>query len=72
MAQVESGRVGPRVSTPGQDRRYLVDTLSQLARVPMDVPRGFRTLIEPDGPKLVHYVQKVVRPGLARIGVYDL
>ena len=72
MAQVESGRVGPRVSTPGLDRRFLVDTLSQLARVPTDVPLGFSTLIEPDDPKLVHYVQKVVRPELARIGVYDL
>ncbi|HEV2281463.1 MAG TPA: peptidase dimerization domain-containing protein [bacterium] len=54
------------------DERYLVDTLSRLARVPTDVPLGFNTLMEPDDPKLVHYVQDVVRPELAAIGVYDL
>jgi acetylornithine deacetylase/succinyl-diaminopimelate desuccinylase-like protein len=54
------------------DRRYLVTTLSALARVPTDVPLGFDTLMEPDDPKLVHYVQEVVRPELTRLGVYDL
>src|SRR5215207_8358224 len=54
------------------DRAYLVETLSRLARVPTDVPLGFQTLMEPDDPKLVHYVQEVVRPELVRIGVYDL
>ena len=56
----------------GLDRGYLVDTLSRLARVPTDVPPGFNTLIEPDDPKLVHYVQDVVRPELVRLGYYDL
>ena len=56
----------------GLDRRYLVTTLSALARVPTDVPLGFDTLMEPDDPKLVHYVQDVIRPELARLGVYDL
>jgi acetylornithine deacetylase/succinyl-diaminopimelate desuccinylase-like protein len=54
------------------DRRYLVTTLSALAQVPTDVPLGFDTLMEPDDPKLVHYVQNVVRPELTRLGLYDL
>src|SRR5687767_1043273 len=56
----------------GLDRAYLVQTLSQLARVPTDVPLGFQTLMEPDDPKLVHYVQQVLRPELVRLGLYDL
>jgi acetylornithine deacetylase/succinyl-diaminopimelate desuccinylase-like protein len=54
------------------NRAYLVQTLSELARVPTDVPLGFDTLIEPDDPKLVHYVQDVVRPELVKLGLYDL
>src|SRR5438270_8797779 len=54
------------------DRAYLVETLSRLARVPTDVPLGFDTLMAPDDPKLVHYVQDVVRPELVRLGQYDL
>ena len=54
------------------DRRYLVETLSELAKVPTDVPLGFDTLMEPDDPKLMHYVQDVVRPRLTAIGMYDL
>lgn len=54
------------------DRAYLVETLAHLATVPTDVPLGFETLMEPDDPKLVHYVQNVLRPELVRIGVYDL
>jgi acetylornithine deacetylase/succinyl-diaminopimelate desuccinylase-like protein len=54
------------------DVDYLVETLSELARVPTDVPLGFQTLIEPDDPKLVHYVQEVVRPKLVGIGMRDL
>jgi acetylornithine deacetylase/succinyl-diaminopimelate desuccinylase-like protein len=56
----------------GLDRRYLVNMLSALARVPTDVPLGFDTLMEPDDPKLVHYVQDVIRPELTRLGAYDL
>ncbi|HLY23546.1 MAG TPA: M20/M25/M40 family metallo-hydrolase [bacterium] len=62
---------GPARTAP-VDERYLVDTLSRLARVPTDVLLGFNTLMEPDDPKLVHYVQDVVRPELVAIGVYDL
>ena len=54
------------------DRAYLVETLSRLARVPTDVPLGFQTLMEPDDPKLVRYVQEVIRPELVRLGLYDL
>jgi acetylornithine deacetylase/succinyl-diaminopimelate desuccinylase-like protein len=56
----------------GLDRTYLTETLSRLARVPTDVPLGFNTLMEPDDPKLVHYVQEVLRPELVRLGYYDL
>ncbi|HET7263628.1 MAG TPA: M20/M25/M40 family metallo-hydrolase [bacterium] len=62
----------PNTARAPLDERYLVDVLSRLARVPTDVPLGFDTLMEPDDPKLVHYVQNVVRPELAAIGVYDL
>jgi acetylornithine deacetylase/succinyl-diaminopimelate desuccinylase-like protein len=51
------------------NRAYLVETLRTLARVPTDVPLGWQTLMEPDDPKLVHYVQDAVRPELARLGV---
>lgn len=54
------------------DRAYLVDTLSRLARVPTHVPLGYDTFIEPDHPRLVHYVQVVLRPELIDLGCYDL
>jgi acetylornithine deacetylase/succinyl-diaminopimelate desuccinylase-like protein len=54
------------------DRAYLVETLSRLARVPTNVPLGFQTLMEPDDPKLVRYVQDALRPELVRLGIYDL
>src|SRR3954447_23715441 len=54
------------------DTAYLVDVASRLARVPTDVPAGYQTLMEPDDPKLVHYVQEVVRPELEALGPLDL
>jgi acetylornithine deacetylase/succinyl-diaminopimelate desuccinylase-like protein len=54
------------------DERYLVDTLRRLATVPTDVPLGFDTLMEPDDPKLVHYVQDHVRAELVSLGHYDV
>jgi acetylornithine deacetylase/succinyl-diaminopimelate desuccinylase-like protein len=54
------------------DQRYLIDTLVQLLKVPTEVPLGPNTLMEPDDPKLLHYVQEVVRPELQRIGVYGI
>jgi acetylornithine deacetylase/succinyl-diaminopimelate desuccinylase-like protein len=68
-----SGADQPRTTSDQQPTtHYLVETLSRLARVPTDVPMGYETLMEPDDPKLVHYVQEVLRPELVRIGVYDL
>lgn len=54
------------------DRAYLARTLSRLATVPTAVPMGFDTLIEPDHPLLVEYVQNVLRPELVALGLYDL
>lgn len=54
------------------DQAYLVETLAYLLRVPTEVPLGPATLMEPDDPKLVHYVQEVVRPELVHLGAYDL
>jgi acetylornithine deacetylase/succinyl-diaminopimelate desuccinylase-like protein len=51
------------------DRQYLVATLRALAKVPTDVPLGWDTLMEPDDPRLVYYVQQVLRPELARLGL---
>ncbi|MGH2618410.1 MAG: M20 family metallopeptidase, partial [Thermomicrobiales bacterium] len=72
----EKRRTGDRAAreTVAQalDRAYLTETLSRLARVPTDVPLGFNTLMEPDDPKLVHYVQAMLRPELVRLGYYDL
>jgi acetylornithine deacetylase/succinyl-diaminopimelate desuccinylase-like protein len=62
----------PRGQLDQLDREFLIRSLSELARVPTDVPLGFNTLIEPDDPKLVHYVQDAVRPRLAELGYYDL
>src|SRR5436305_15160841 len=54
------------------DERYLVETLLRLMAVPTEVPMGSRTLLEPDDPKLVHYVQRVLRPELYALGLHDL
>ena len=51
------------------DERYLVETLVRLLQIPTEVPLGANTLMEPDDPKLVHYVQAVIRPELRRLGV---
>jgi acetylornithine deacetylase/succinyl-diaminopimelate desuccinylase-like protein len=51
------------------DERYLVDTLVRLLQVSTEIALGANTLMEPDHPKLVHYVQEVIRPELRRIGV---
>ena len=54
------------------DTRDLTRTLVELAQVPADVPPGTEVFIAPDDPKLVHYVQQVLRPKLSAIGVHDL
>lgn len=54
------------------DGALLVDAMQRFTRVPTEVPPGHETLMEPDDPKLVHYVQEVVRPDLARLDGVDL
>src|SRR5262249_19015553 len=54
------------------DERHLVETLVELARLPTEVPLGPETLMEPDDPKLVHYVQGGIRPKLQALGAYDV
>jgi acetylornithine deacetylase/succinyl-diaminopimelate desuccinylase-like protein len=60
------------VVAEGIDRAYLVETLSKLARVPTGPSPGFDTLMDPDDPKLVRYVQDVMRPEITRLGHYDI
>ena len=54
------------------DTRYLVNTLVELARIPTQVPLGPEVFMEPDDPKLVHYVQDVLRPKLYDFGAYNV
>ena len=54
------------------DTDYLIATLVALAKVPADVPMGAEVFIAPDDPKLVHYVQAVLRPHLMAIRAHDL
>lgn len=54
------------------DRAHLVEILTRFARVPTEVPLGDETYMEPDDPKLTHYVQDVVRPELVKAGAYDI
>jgi acetylornithine deacetylase/succinyl-diaminopimelate desuccinylase-like protein len=50
----------------------MVATLSHLATIPTDVPLGYDTLMQPDDPKLVHFVQEVMRPRLEAIDSLEL
>ena len=54
------------------DTRYLTDTLVALAREPAEVPLGREVFIAPDDPKLVRYVQEVLRPRFAAAGAQEL
>lgn len=54
------------------DHEYVLDTLGALARVPAEVAPGPEVFIAPDDPKLVHYVQRVLRPRFAAVGARDL
>ena len=54
------------------DRRFLIDTLVELAKVPTNVSMGHDVFMEPDDPKLVHYVQRVLRPKIQSLGAYDI
>jgi acetylornithine deacetylase/succinyl-diaminopimelate desuccinylase-like protein len=57
---------------PQVDENYLVATLSKLAKVSTVVPMGWDTFMEPDDPKLVHYVQQVIRPELDQLDIRNL
>ncbi|CAN5504079.1 M20 family metallopeptidase [soil metagenome] len=48
------------------DESLLVKSIQRYARVPTEVPPGNETFMAPDDPKLVHYVQEVIRPDLER------
>lgn len=54
------------------DREYLIDTLVDLLQVDCSVELGPQTLMEPDHPKLVHYVHEVIRPKLREIGIHEI
>lgn len=54
------------------DQDYLVSTLSDLAKVPTEVPMAWETFMEPDEPRLVRYVQQEVRPRLTALGILNL
>jgi len=54
------------------DEKYLIDTLIRLIKIPTHVPLGPKTLMAPDDPVLVHYVQEIIRPELSRIGAYEI
>ena len=54
------------------DKQYLVKTLQRLLRVDCSASIGSETLMEPDHPKLVHYVQEVIRPELSNIGIHTV
>src|SRR6478609_525247 len=47
------------------------DAASLIARH-LDRAYLVETLMEPDDPQLVHYVQRVLRPELTRLGYYNL
>jgi acetylornithine deacetylase/succinyl-diaminopimelate desuccinylase-like protein len=51
---------------------YLIDTLADLAKEPSAVPLGRETLIAPDDPILVRYVQEVLRPRFIGLGACDV
>lgn len=53
------------------NRDFLLDSLVTLLKVPTHVPLG-TTFIEPDDPKLVHYVQEVIHPLLERLRYQDM
>ncbi len=54
------------------DRSFFIETLRELIKVPTEVPLGPDTLIDPDDPKLVHYVQSVLRPMLEDARIYEI
>ena len=64
-----SSQNGPQGLGANIDEGYLIDVLTELAKIPTEVPLGPDTFMEPDDPKLVHYVQNVLRPKLNDVGI---
>lgn len=54
------------------DEDLLVELTRRFVRAPTEVPPGYETLMEPDDPKLIHYVQEVLRPALEGLGNIEL
>lgn len=50
----------------------LLESVVELARIPSAVPLGADTLIDPDDPLLVGYVQRELRPRFQRLGAHDI
>lgn len=61
-------------ASPGRSAEVdsLIGTLVELAQIPSAVPLGADTLIEPDDPLLVHYVQEQLRPRFVELGGSDI
>ena len=51
---------------------FLLRSTVELARIPSAVPLGAETLIEPDDPMLVDYVQHRLRPRFQELGAIDI
>ncbi len=54
------------------DREFFVDVLREIIEIPTEVPLGPNTLIDADHPKLVEYVQDVLRPIMEDAGIYNI
>ena len=54
------------------DEKYLIDTLVGLAKIPTNVPLGAEVFMDPDDPKLLNYVQGVLKPKILALGVDTL
>lgn len=54
------------------DQRYLLETLVELAKIPTAVPLGPEVFMQPNDPRLLRYVQQVLRPKVQALGLYDV
>lgn len=54
------------------DEAYMVDLLLRLLKVDCIVELGPETLMAPDHPKLVNYVQNFIRPELQKVGAHHI
>lgn len=54
------------------DREFFIDILREIIEIPTEVPLGPETLMDADHPKLVDYVQNVLRPIMEDAGIYQV